>query len=179
MVEIVEHPLEPSKYIDAVRSPRAGAIATFMGTTRDTFEEQQVLELQYEAYIPMALFQLRKICQAARTRWPLIGVAMAHRVGVVPIGEESVFVAVSSVHRRDALQACEFAIDEIKATVPIWKKEIYTNGEVWKENKEFFEKSTIADLKKCGTGTGAKESNEGIVGKAEGRRGSCFIKMSP
>jgi len=63
---------------------------------------------------------------------------VAHRLGVVPVGKESVFVAVSSVHRRDALEACEYIIDEIKVSVPIWKKEVYTNGEVWKENSDFF-----------------------------------------
>eukprot|EP01018_Ginkgo_biloba_P002976 Gb_01565 [translate_table: standard] len=138
-VELVEDsPLDITKYTNLVRSPAAGAIATFMGTTRDTFEDKQVLELRYESYHPMALRQLRAICLDARNRWKLIALAVAHRIGVVPVGEESVLVAVSSVHRRDALQACEYIIDEIKASVPIWKKEVYTNGEVWKENSEFF-----------------------------------------
>ncbi|GLJ48208.1 hypothetical protein SUGI_1018030 [Cryptomeria japonica] len=137
-VEIVdEAPLDITKYTNLVRSPAAGAIATFMGTTRDTFEDKEVVELRYEAYVPMAHRQLRAICTEARNRWELMRVAVAHRLGVVPVGEESVFVAVSSVHRRDALEACEYVIDEIKASVPIWKKEIYTNGEVWKENSEF------------------------------------------
>lgn len=138
LVEIVAESLDLGKYINAVRDPRAGAIATFSGTTRDTFENRPVLRLEYEAYIPMATRQLEAICQAARGRWSLIALAVAHRVGVVPIGDESVFVAVSSVHRKDALEACHFVIDEIKASVAIWKKEIYANGEVWKENTEFF-----------------------------------------
>lgn len=138
-VEIVDDShLDIGKYTDLVRSPAAGAIATFIGTTRDTFEDKQVLELRYEAYVPMALKQLRAICSAARNRWKLMSLAVAHRLGVVLVGEESVFVAVSSVHRRDALEACEYIIDEIKGSVPIWKKEVYTNGEVWKENSEFF-----------------------------------------
>jgi molybdopterin synthase catalytic subunit len=140
-VEIVDDtPLDIKKYTDLVRSPAAGAIATFVGTTRNTFEDKQVLELRYEAYVPMALRQLKAICSAARNRWKLMRLAVVHRLGVVPVGEESVFVAVSSVHRRDALEACEYIIDEIKASVPIWKKEVYTNGEVWKENSEFFQR---------------------------------------
>ncbi|EFJ30472.1 hypothetical protein SELMODRAFT_89901 [Selaginella moellendorffii] len=137
LVEIVECKLDTAKYMDSVRSPAAGAIASFGGTTRDRFQGKQVLELRYEAYVPMASSQLRKICQAARERWELIGVAVAHRIGVVPVGEESVFVAASSIHRKEALAACQFLIDEIKASVAIWKKEIYADGEAWKENAEF------------------------------------------
>eukprot|EP00252_Welwitschia_mirabilis_P018081 TRINITY_DN40271_c0_g1_i1.p1 TRINITY_DN40271_c0_g1~~TRINITY_DN40271_c0_g1_i1.p1 ORF type:complete len:220 (-),score=51.58 TRINITY_DN40271_c0_g1_i1:130-789(-) len=138
-VEILEvGALDIKKYTDFVRSPSAGAIATFIGTTRDTFEDKRVLELRYEAYVPMALRQMNFICSEARRQYNLLKLAVVHRLGVVPVGEESVFVAASSVHRKDALGACEFIIDEIKASVPIWKKEVYTNGEVWKENSEFF-----------------------------------------
>lgn len=133
----MEQPLDFVKYVNAVRHPGAGAVATFHGTTRDTFEDQRVLELQYEAYGPMACSELEKICQQARQSWSLIGVAVAHRIGVVPVGEESVFVAVSSVHRKDALAACQYVIDELKASTPIWKKEVYENGAVWKQNPEF------------------------------------------
>lgn len=139
-MEIASEPLDLNKYVKAVRDPRAGAIATFSGTTRDTFEGREVLQLEYEAYVPMAARQIQAICQAARARWSLVSLAAAHRIGIVPIGEESVFVAVSSVHRADALQACHFVIDEIKASVPIWKKEVYSDGQVWKENTEFFAK---------------------------------------
>jgi len=135
---VVDTQLDIKKYTDLVRSPAAGAITTFSGTTRETFEDKIVLELRYEAYVPMALKQLRAICSASRDRWKLTRLAVAHRLGVVPVGEESVFVAVSSVHRRDALEACEYIIDEIKLSVPIWKKEVYTDGQVWKENSEFF-----------------------------------------
>eukprot|EP00249_Psilotum_nudum_P006827 c20091_g1_i1 orf=395-934(-) len=137
LVEISHQPLDLIKYINAVKNPGAGAVATFAGTTRDSFGNRQVLELQYEAFVPMAYRQLRAICKDARKLWSLISVAVAHRVGVVPIGEESVFVAASSVHRKDALEACHYIIDEIKASVPIWKKEVYVDGEVWKENAEF------------------------------------------
>jgi molybdopterin synthase catalytic subunit len=137
VVEIKENPLDIMRYIDAVRDSSAGAIATFSGTTRDTFEGQEVLELRYEAHKSMAYRELRRICQAAREQWDLKRIAVAHRTGVVTIGQESVFIAVSSIHRQDALQACQFVIDEIKARVPIWKKEIYNNGEAWKQNPEF------------------------------------------
>jgi len=143
MLEIVEEPIDIKRYVDSVRDAGAGAIATFLGTTRDTFEEKQVLELRYEAYTAMAMEQLRRICCAARERWSLTRIAMVHRTGVVAIGEESVLVAVSSVHRKEALHACEFLIDEIKASVPIWKKEIYATGEAWKENSEFLKKNMV------------------------------------
>ncbi|GER49380.1 molybdopterin synthase catalytic subunit, partial [Striga asiatica] len=122
------------EYIDFVQSPQCGAIATFFGTTRDTFDGKTVLELRYEAYIPMAIRCIKSICTSARASWALHSMVVAHRVGPVPVGEVSVFVAVSSVHRSDSLDACKFVIDEVKASVPIWKKEVYANGEVWKEN---------------------------------------------
>jgi len=142
VVEIKEKPLDIMRYMDAVRDSSVGAIATFSGTTRDTFEGQEVLELRYEAYETMAYRELRRICQAARERWELKRMAVAHRTGVVPIGQESVFIAVSSIHRQDALKACQFVIDEIKASVPIWKKEVYNNGESWKQNSEFLTRNT-------------------------------------
>ena len=82
----------------------------------------------------MAIKCLKSLCSSARSSWDLHSIVVAHRLGTVPVGETSVFVAVSAVHRDAALEACRFLIDELKATVPIWKKEVYTNGEVWKEN---------------------------------------------
>ncbi|KAJ4892255.1 Molybdopterin synthase catalytic subunit [Raphanus sativus] len=142
LIEILEegHKVDILKYIDYVSSPQAGAIATFSGTTRDMFQGKAVLELRYEAYVPMATRCLSSICTAARSNWDIHKIAVAHRLGPVPVGETSVFIAVSSVHRGDGLDACKFLIDELKATVPIWKKEVYSNGEVWKENSEFLEK---------------------------------------
>ncbi|KAL5702117.1 molybdopterin synthase [Ranunculus cassubicifolius] len=142
MIEIVEEntPIDIAKYINFVQSPQSGAIATFSGTTRDTFEGKIVVELQYEAYIPMAVRCIRSICSSARSTWNLDSIAVAHRLGPVLVGETSVFIAISSVHRVDALDACKYMIDEIKASVPIWKKEVYANGEVWKENSEFMER---------------------------------------
>ncbi|MED6217784.1 Molybdopterin synthase catalytic subunit [Stylosanthes scabra] len=140
LVEILENTIDVAKYMNYVSAPQAGAIATFAGTTRDTFESKTVLELRYEAYVPMAIRCIKAVCSSARTSWDLHSIAVAHRLGTVPVGETSIFIAVSSVHRADALEACRFIIDEIKATVPIWKKEVYSNGEVWKENSEFLER---------------------------------------
>ena len=142
LVEILEehNPIDLAKYINYVSAPQAGAIATFSGTTRDTFEGKVVLELRYEAYTPMAIRYLKSICSSARSSWNLHSIAVAHRLGPVPVGETSVFIAISSVHRIDALDACKYVIDELKATVPIWKKEVLANGEVWKENSEFLER---------------------------------------
>lgn len=142
LIEIVEilNSIDVAKYMNFVSAPQAGAIATFSGTTRDTFDGKTVVELIYEAYIPMAIRCIKSVCASARESWNLHSIAVAHRLGTVPVGGTSVFIAVSSVHRADALEACRYLIDEIKATVPIWKKEVYSNGEVWKENTEFLER---------------------------------------
>ncbi|XAR59602.1 Molybdopterin synthase [Bertholletia excelsa] len=141
LIEILDEnvPIDLAKYINYVQAPSCGAVATFSGTTRDTFEGKTVLELRYEAYVPMAIRCLKSICSSARSAWDLHSIALAHRLGPVPVGESSVFIAVSAVHRDPALSACKFLIDEIKASVPIWKKEVYANGEVWKENSEFLQ----------------------------------------
>lgn len=156
LVEILEgnNPIDMAKYITYVSAPQAGAIATFSGTTRDTFEGKTVVELRYEAYVPMAIRCIKSICSSARSSWNLHSIAVVHRLGTVPVGETSVFIAVSAVHRADALDACKFLIDELKASVPIWKKEVYTNGEVWKENSEFKERRLELGKKDgiCGRG---------------------------
>ncbi|XP_010031694.2 molybdopterin synthase catalytic subunit [Eucalyptus grandis] len=175
LIEILEehNPVDMAKYINYVSAPQAGAIATFSGTTRDTFEGKTVLELQYEAYVPMAVRCIKSACQSARSSWNLMSIAVAHCLGPVPVGETSVFIAVSSVHRDDALDACKFLIDEIKASVPIWKKEVYTNGEVWKENKEFLERKS--ELEK-----GARDENRCCRKRLESKtngHGCCGAKV--
>lgn len=165
LIEILENDnsIDFAKYMNVVSAPQAGAIATFAGTTRDTFEGKTVLELRYEAYIPMAIRCIKSLCSSARESWNLHSIAVAHQLGTVPVGETSVFVAVSSVHRADALEACRYLIDEIKATVPIWKKEVYSNGEVWKENTEFLDRRSelgIKDVACCGEKVEIKEECE-------------------
>jgi molybdopterin synthase catalytic subunit len=137
LIEVTESALNLDKLVSFVGSPNAGAISTFMGTTRDNFENKKVVHLEYESYVPMAEKELYKIAQQIRVKWPeVIKVALVHRIGKVEIGEASVIIAISSPHRVDSLEAVHYAIDEIKAVVPIWKKEIYEEGGAWKENKE-------------------------------------------
>ncbi|XP_078367561.1 molybdopterin synthase catalytic subunit-like [Oculina patagonica] len=131
--------LHVDQVTDIVGAPSAGAISLFVGTTRDNFEGKTVVRLEYEAYIPMARSEMRKICKQVREKWEVIKIAIFHRIGVVPIGEASVIIAVSSAHRKNSLEAVQYCIDTLKATVPIWKKEVYEQGEPnWKENSECF-----------------------------------------
>lgn len=131
-------PLSVEKATDAVASNAAGATSVFVGTTRDTFEGKLVTLLQYEAYESMALKEMTKLCESARGKWPdLCSLAVMHRLGRVAVGEASVIIAASSPHRKEAIDACHFLIDTLKATVPIWKKEVYEDGSTWKANKEF------------------------------------------
>ncbi|MDO8431710.1 MAG: molybdenum cofactor biosynthesis protein MoaE [Candidatus Binatus sp.] len=114
-----------------VAAPNAGAIVTFAGTTRSDNAGRNVLRLEYEAYEPMALSEMRKLAREAGERWKIVRIAIAHRVGVVEIGETSVAIAVSAAHRGEAFDACRFAIDRLKEIVPIWKKEHFEGGEIW------------------------------------------------
>jgi molybdopterin synthase catalytic subunit/molybdopterin converting factor small subunit len=125
---------EPLSLDDAVRevaSDEAGAIVTFVGTTRARSRGRDVVRLEYEAYEGMAEQEMERIAAALRDRRELLEVAIHHRVGVVGIGEASVVIAVSAPHRADALAACAEAIDSLKESVPLWKKEIYVGGEEW------------------------------------------------
>lgn len=129
-------PLDVRGILASVEDASCGAISSFVGTTRDTFQGKKVIKLEYEAYVPMAMKELRKLCEAAMARWEVRRMSVWHKTGDCPVKEASVVIAVSSPHRRAALEACAWAIDELKATVPIWKKEFFEGGEVWKENAE-------------------------------------------
>jgi MoaE-MoaD fusion protein len=115
----------------AVANPSAGATVTFVGTTRRDNAGRRVLRLEYEAYEPMALSEMRKLADEAGRRFGIVRIAIQHRVGVVEIGEISVAIAVSAAHRGEAFEACRFAIDRLKEVVPIWKKEHFEGGEIW------------------------------------------------
>ena len=134
--EITEDPLRPETLIQEVADPAAGAVATFVGITRNSFQGKPVRHLEYEAYRPMAERALGRIGMEIANRWPSVtGVAIAHRLGRVEIGEASVVVAVSAPHRADALAACGFGIDLLKRELPVWKREILEGGAVWRENE--------------------------------------------
>lgn len=115
----------------AVGEPRAGAIVTFAGTTRADNAGRRVIRLEYEAYEAMALSEMRRLANQAGERWQIVRIAIAHRIGLVNIGETSVAIAVAAAHRAEAFEACRFAIDRLKEIVPIWKKEYFEGGEVW------------------------------------------------
>ena len=133
MIDIVDSSIARKKVVESVAQASAGAIVTFDGTIRNKSRNKPVTHLYYEAHPEMALKELKTICDQAMHRWPLNDISIVHRVGRMEIGESSVFIAVSSAHRVDAFAACQFAIDTLKTTVPIWKKEHYEDGEVWIE----------------------------------------------
>lgn len=114
-----------------VGDPAAGGATLFVGTTRNENEGRVVERLEYEAYEAMAVEEMHRIGDAIARRWGIVAVSMVHRVGVVPVGQVSVAVAVSAAHREEAFAACRFGIDTLKATVPIWKKEYFEGGELW------------------------------------------------
>jgi MoaE-MoaD fusion protein len=126
-----EDPLDLGAVCAEVANERAGAIATFLGTTRVESRGRTVLHLEYEAYGGMAEKVMEEIADDLKAEYDLCGVAIHHRTGRVGIGETSVAIAVSAPHRHDALSACREAIDRLKETVPLWKKEVYEGGEEW------------------------------------------------
>ncbi|XP_047353890.1 molybdopterin synthase catalytic subunit-like isoform X1 [Vespa velutina] len=136
-VRLEQKVLNVGEIVNLIVSPKCGAISTFIGTTRDNFENKKVIKLEYEAYEPMALKEMNNICAKIRSQWNIEHIAIYHRLGEVPVTEASVVIAVSSPHRQESLRAVEYAINTLKASVPIWKKEIYDIEEPkWKENKE-------------------------------------------
>jgi molybdopterin synthase catalytic subunit len=124
-------PLDLAAAVAEVADDRAGAIATFVGTTRVESRGRLVRHLEYEAYEGMAERVMEELATSLRERYDLCAVAIHHRVGRVGIGDQSVLIAVSAPHRHDALAACREAIDTLKETVPLWKKEVYEDGAEW------------------------------------------------
>jgi molybdopterin synthase catalytic subunit len=128
MIEITESPIDHQAVTEYVRSNRAGAVCTFLGTVRELTGSRRTVALSYEAYPEMALKKLRELEAEARQRWPVIELAVAHRVGQLDLGEVSVAIAVSCPHRHQAFDACRWLIDTLKESVPIWKKESWEDG---------------------------------------------------
>ena len=129
---VVTEPLSPDAIADEVDDPGAGGIVIFSGVVRNETGGRPVKFLEYEAHAPMAEVKMREIGETVRGRWPGVKrVAMLHRIGRLEIGEASVLIAVAAAHRGDAFEACRYAIDTLKQTVPVWKKEHFEDGEVW------------------------------------------------
>ena len=134
-VALSEEPLDAAAIAAGVRSDAAGALVTFAGAVRELSRGQRVRALVYEAYGSMAQRQMEALAAEARQRWRIGNVAMVHRTGTLSVGDVSVVIAVAAPHRAEAFEACKWLIDELKRTVPIWKKEVYTEGEAWIEDR--------------------------------------------
>jgi molybdopterin synthase catalytic subunit len=128
MIQITRDTIDLATVLASVSSHQAGAVVLFLGTTREFTGDRQTLSLDYDCYEPMAAEKLTELESEARDRWPLEGCTIVHRIGRVQIGQTSVAVAVSSPHRREAFEAGQWLIDALKESVPIWKKENWTDG---------------------------------------------------
>jgi molybdopterin synthase catalytic subunit len=135
LLALVRDPIDHLTLIAHVRAAEDGAIVTFDGCVRNYSHGRRTLYLDYEAYESMALGKIREIAGQIHEKFPIHLIAIAHRLGRLEIGETSVFIAVSSAHRPAAFEACRFAIDILKRTVPIWKKEYFEDGAVWADGE--------------------------------------------
>ncbi len=131
MIELDEKPLNVQKAINFVSDDGVGGIDVFIGTVRDKTSGKRVVALDFEAYEEMAILEFEKIAAHAKTEWPIHKIAILHATGKKQIGDLAVVIAVSAAHRDAAFKACRYMIDTLKQTVPIWKKEIFEDGEVW------------------------------------------------
>ena len=136
MIEITDQELDPETISAFVRKDSNGAVVTFLGATRDSTQGRKVKYLEYEAYQPMAEKKLGEISYEIRDKYRIEDIALVHRVNRLGVGEISLVVAVASPHRKTAFEACQYAVDRIKRTVPIWKKEYFVGGDVWVESPE-------------------------------------------
>ena len=140
MICLVNEAIDVNAVVASVLDPTAGGLALFIGTTRDSFTTndgvvKSVVQLEYEAYQPMAIKEMSKIATLAREKWPeLTNISFVHRLGIVPVMEASIVIAVSSPHRTDALAAVPWMTDQLKHRVPIFKREVYLDGSEWKQN---------------------------------------------
>ena len=133
--ELLRVPIDSNAAVRHVRAEQDGAIVTFDGFVRNESHGRRTLYLEYEAYESMALAKMREICQQVHQTYTIHRVAILHRLGHLDIGETSVFIAVSAPHRAAAFDACRLAIDTLKRTVPIWKKEFFEDGAVWADGE--------------------------------------------
>lgn len=130
-IDITEKPLDVQECIKIVMSPDSGGIDVFIGSVRNMTKGRRVVRLEFEAYESMARKEMKKIAMEMKSKWPIHKIVIHHRVGVLQVGEVPVVIAVSAAHRDAAFDACRYAIDTLKQRVPIWKKEVFEDGEVW------------------------------------------------
>jgi molybdopterin synthase catalytic subunit len=130
---LVRQPLDAAAALLAVSGTGIGGVDLFLGLTRAEHHPHlgQLIALDYHAYEEMALAEMRRLVQRAASQWPLLKVVVCHRLGIVEVSQASVIIAVGCAHRADAFSACRYLIDELKKTVPIWKKELYTTDARW------------------------------------------------
>ena len=131
MIKLTEEPIDVQAVVAEAQSGNAGAVNVFIGTVRNRTSGKKVVRLEYEAYDKMAVKKIEEVVAEAREKWPVEKAAVVHRKGVLQIGEAAVVIAVSTPHRKASFEACEFIIDTLKQVVPIWKKEIFEDGDVW------------------------------------------------
>ncbi len=130
-IQLLDTPLSEQRCLAFISDPGAGGIVNFIGTVRNQTKGKEVIKLEFEAYAPMAISEMRKIAERAAKQWPVQKMAIHHRVGTLGVGEIAVIISVACPHRKAAFEACSFAIDTLKETVPIWKKEFFRDGAVW------------------------------------------------
>lgn len=135
LILLVREPIAAESLVRHVRQAEDGAVVTFDGCVRNQSHGRKTLYLEYEAYETMAFEKMREIAASLHTLFAIDSVAIAHRLGRLEIGETSVFIAVSAPHRKAAFEACRHAIDTLKKTVPIWKKEFFEDGAVWADGE--------------------------------------------
>jgi len=131
MVSLTSNPIDIASAYKYLQADGAGAIDLFLGVVRDNTQARPVDRLEYEAYDRMALSEMKKIADEACRRWNILKFVVIHRTGLLRIGEMAVLIGVSTPHRADAFDATRYIIDTIKQTVPIWKKEVFMDGEIW------------------------------------------------
>ena len=130
-IHLSETPLNVAQILASVQDSSCGAINIFVGTVRNKTSSKAILRLEFEAYSAMALREMEQIAHDVQARWNAASVAIHHRTGSVEVGGIAVVIAVATPHRKASFEACEYAIDTLKTTVPIWKKEVFEDGEIW------------------------------------------------
>ncbi|MFQ5651548.1 MAG: molybdenum cofactor biosynthesis protein MoaE [bacterium] len=131
MVELTTERIDTERILRQVEDQTSGGVVLFLGRVRDHADGRQVERMDYEAYAEMALAKLRELEAKTRQKWPVKQMVILHRTGTLELGEVSVAIAVACAHRHEAFEACRYAIDTLKETVPIWKKEHFVDGQAW------------------------------------------------